>query len=300
MFSHTAYNLRIRSALHLPELPTGEGGVSDVTVCFGSVDRTALDTAKEGVVFASAKEVCLSFSKVATFLIREGREIVIDPVQGVDERWIRIGVLGPSMGALMYQRGWLTLHASSVAVDDEAIAFVGERGWGKSTIAAAMCARGHSFVADDITPVKVDGAGRVIACPGYPQLKLWPDAAASLGEDPDELPRLDPLSQRRARPSTHNFWSEPLPLRRVYVLGGGEKSGIEPLQPKEALVELIRYTYGRELIQVVGTRSHFLKCVSVANNVALCGLKRPYSLASLSDLVRLVEEDLLVDLAVPG
>lgn len=81
-------------------------------------------------------------------------------------------------------------------------------------------------------------------------------------------------------------------LRRIYVLGGGDVAKIRALKPQEALVELLRHTYGRDLFRAVETRSHFLWCTSVINKVSVNGLSRPYSLSRLSDLVQLVEEDL--------
>ena len=291
MFAYSAYNLKISSEIPLPELRISEGP-ADVVVRFGNIGRDFGESGKQVVVDATAGEVCLFFGRIATFLVREGREILVDPVSGVDERWLRIGILGPSLGALLHQRGWLTLHASSVAVGGAAVAFMGERGWGKSTMAATMCDRGHLLVADDVTAARVEDGAYPTVYPGYPQLKLWPDAAASLGEDPETLPRLDPVSMRRARRAVENFSAGPLPLRRVYVLGEGEKSEIVPLRPQEALMQLIGHTYGRQLFQDVGTRTHFLKCASVAGSVEIRNLNRPRDLSELSNLARLVEEDL--------
>jgi hypothetical protein len=291
MPSYTAYSLGIHSALVLPELPPSDAA-ADVVIRFGSVDRALPDASKQGLIDATAEEAYLFFEGIAKFLIRAGREITIDPVPGADEAWMRVGVLGPSMGALLYQRGLLTLHASSVSVGGEAVAFVGERGWGKSTMAAVMCARGHRLVADDVTAVQIDGANSPTVHPGYPQLKLWPEAAASLGEDPEALPRLDPITERRARRLTSEFSADPLPLRRVYVLSGGEDIEVKPVGTQEALIELIRHTYSRELFQAVDTRAHFLKCSAVVNRVPICSLNRQYSLSALPDLALLVEEDL--------
>lgn len=291
MFSYTAYGLNIRSALALPELVNAEG-TADLIVRFGRVERARSETSASGCVRATAEEVHLFWEEAGAFLVRGGREIVMDPAPGVDERILRLVVLGPGLGALLYQRGWLTLHASSVDVEGEAIAFVGEKGEGKSTMAAAMCAKGHRLLADDITAVRTTGTGGPCVYPGFPQLKLWPDAVLSLGEDPDTLPQLVPIMQKRGRCVIKAFAAEPLTLRRIYVLGGGTVPEIRALKPQEALVELIRHTYGRDLFRAVETRSHFLRCTSVINKVSVSGLRRPYTLSRLSDLVRLVEEDL--------
>jgi serine kinase of HPr protein (carbohydrate metabolism regulator) len=63
---------------------------------------------------------------------------------------------------LLQQRGRLVLHASAVTVDLGVVAFMGGPGWGKSTMAAAMYARGHSIVADDVTAVRADKAHPVV------------------------------------------------------------------------------------------------------------------------------------------
>lgn len=291
LFSYTAYGLNISSALALPELVPAEG-TADLIVRFGKVELAHLDPSASGCIRATSGEVHLFWKEAGAFLVRDGREIVVDPAPGIDERILRLVVLGPGLGALLYQRGWLTLHASSLDVGGEAIAFLGEKGEGKSTMAAALCARGHRLVADDVTAVRVTDVGDPSVCPGYPQLKLWPDAVASLGENPDTIPQLVPVAQKRACRLITGFAMKPLPLRRIYVLGGGDSPEITSLEPQEALVQLIRHTYGRELLQAVETRSHFLRCTSVVNKVTINSLNRPYTLSRLSAVARLVEEDL--------
>jgi hypothetical protein len=83
----------------------------------------------------------------------------------------------------------------------------------------------------------------------------------------------------------------PLPLRGIYVLAEDTAQEIEPLTPQEALVELLRHSYGTRLLQTIGAPSHFLQCTKIVNNVTICSLRRPRSLSALSDLVQLVEED---------
>ena len=61
---------------------------------------------------------------------------------------------GPVAAMLRQLRGGLTLHASSVAWNEQAIAFVGNSGAGKSTLAAAIALRTSAkFISDDTAPV---------------------------------------------------------------------------------------------------------------------------------------------------
>jgi hypothetical protein len=285
-----AYGLRIRSELALPELAES-GSAADVTIRFGSVDHSQMGLPEDGLLWATEDEACISFAGIGSFLVRGGREIVVDPAPGEDERWVRNAVLGPVMGALLYQRGWLTLHASATSSGGAAVAFMADQRWGKSTMAAAMCAHGHHLVADDITAVKNDG-DRPIVSPGYPLLKLWPEAAAAVGENPAALLEIMPNVHKRGLRARRESSPEPLPLGCIYVLDQGDAPEIEPLRSQEALIEVVRNTYGRRLFQAVRTGSHLHQCADVINSVPVRRLKRPYSLTALSDVVRLVEEDL--------
>jgi hypothetical protein len=290
MHNYVAYGLNINSAVQLPELPPAIGE-PDIVVSIEKLNSFP-ETDEEGLVRATDEEALITFNSAGRFSVRGGDEIIVDPSPEVSDEELRLVVLGPCMGTILYQRGWLPLHASAVATAGEAIAFMAERGWGKSTTAAAMHARGHWLVADDIAALRFEDADIPTVVPGYPQLKLWPEAVAFLGDTPETLPRLYPNVDKRGRAVTTAFSSTPLPLKRIYVLDEGEVPGIETLSPQEALQKLVHHTYGRQLFQTVKTSWHFLQCTRVIQTVPMRNLKRPYSLAALPEVVRLIEEDL--------
>lgn len=252
---------------------------------------------EEGYSSTVAGEAHLYWTGVGAFRVRDGREIVVDPASEVDEGVYRHYVPGPVLAVLLQQRGFLILHASSVSIRGEAIAFLGPKGWGKSTTAAALHARGHPLVADDVTAVRTDGTGPPMVSPGFPQLKLWPESVASLGENPEKLPRLHPDFQKRTRPAAEGFLPSCLPLRRVYLLGVLDEAEegqrrIEPLGPQRALIELVRHTFGSEALIAVGESPHFFQCADVVNRVSFGHLKRPWALSKLPGVADLIEEDL--------
>ena len=282
----------MRSELALPELIEAESATeADVVVRVGTVVLPRTEPLEKGLLWATEDEACLYFPGIGAFLVSKGREIVVDPAPGEDERWVRNAVLGPGVGALLYQRGLLTLHASATSVGGKAVAFMADRGFGKSTTAAAMCARGHRLIADDITAIN-DEEGEPLVFPGYPLLKLWPEAAASVGEEPAALLEIMPSVQKRGLRARQGFAPEALPLGCIYVLDVGSVPEITPLSSQEALVEIIRNTYGRQLFQAVRRSSHFRQCADVVNRVPVRRLRRPPSLEALAEVARLVEEDL--------
>ena len=296
MYSYAAYGFALRSELALPELDIGDSA-PDVVLRLGTVERRPLELDAQGDgIWATTGEACRSVRNVGTCLVRWGREIVVDPAPGVDERVLRLSILGPAFALLLHQRGCFVLHASAVQCGDGAIAFTGGSGWGKSTLAGAFHARGSALLADDLTALRI-GTGCSTVLPGFPQLKLWPEAAASLGRVPSALSQLHPEFDKRACGARQGFSHRPLPLRRIYLLAEGPGPVIAPLRPQEALIGLTPHWYGfrfgDRLLQAGDAAvRHFRQCATLANSVGVHRLTRPRQLGALGDTVHLVEQEL--------
>lgn len=143
---------------------------------------------------------------LARFLISNGKEIVVDVDDNVEERDASIFVLGTAFGILLHQRGHLVLHGSAVAVDGKAVVFCGPSGAGKSTLAASLVNEGYPFVNDDACHVGFDSDGRPVVFPDGRMLKLWADAVENLS-----------LSDRKGAAVQSNF-------RKFYVPPASESS----------------------------------------------------------------------------
>lgn len=303
--TYLGFGLGIHSYLPLPELVLAETN-SDVRVCKGEVSCSQAYGTASSIRWDAAPdgEVRLLHEEVGKVLVRGGSKIIVEPTPSVDERVLRLFILGPALSLLLHQRGLLVLHASAVAVRDSAIAFLGMKGSGKSTMAAAMHLNGHGIVADDAVAVDFDSTGSSIVVPAFPQLKLWPDSAAALGVAPEELSLLHPQFEKRARRVARGFQQSPLPLRRIYVLAEDIDQKIEILPSQEAFVELVRHSHAARFVSMLeATRtaaSHFRQCVKLTNCVPVCRLKRPRSLSALATVTELVEQDLAKDRYVSG
>jgi hypothetical protein len=291
MHSYFAYGLRIHSDIALPELEPGEAA-ADAFVRLGKVNGIPPDAlTRDYYSKLSVDQVQFFWKEAGKFLIKDGREILIEPEPGVEERVLRLFILGPALALLLYQRGLLILHSSAIAVNDGAIAFLGEAGGGKSTTAAAFHKRGYRVVADDVVAVRLD-AEPPIVFPSFPRLKIWPETATFLGDDLASLAELHPTMAKRGRQVAEAFSKNPLPLRRIYVLAEGQIPEIEILPPHATVIELVRHSYGVRLLQSLDASSHFLQCADLARRIPVRRLKRPYTLESLPGTIRAVEEDL--------
>jgi len=149
---------------------------------------------------------------------RAGRvEIYARP--GVDESVLGLVLTGQVAVVLLNELGHVTLHASAVALPQGAIAFLGAHGQGKSAIAASFLQRGAELVTDDVLPLQPADDG-VLALPGLPMMKLWPQTVEALLEIDHALPAVAAGDEKRllSLDGHFPFRAEPAPLRGIFVL----------------------------------------------------------------------------------
>lgn len=295
MYTYSAYGLSIQSELELPELVAGNDSNGTVTIRFGKVEPLPADVDSQFHSFwATPNETCLCFQGSGAYLVRHGNEIVIQPYPNVDERVLRLGVLGPALSMLLHQRGFLVLHGSAVVINGQAVSFLGNSGDGKSTMAGMLNRLGHPLIADDLSVVDFDPDGNPLLYPGFPQLKLWPETVAMLGDDLDSLARLHPAMEKRARHiKQEEFSPNRVPLRRLYVLQEADTLSIERVQQQQAFIELVRHSHDALLLRHTQSATyHFEQCTRLANKVHIFYVKRPRSLAALPNVARRIEADI--------
>jgi hypothetical protein len=261
-----------------------------VVIRLGNIERLPPKiSGDEGYVDATTDEVYLFWKDVGAYLVRNGCEIVVDPLPSMDEQVTRLFLLGSALGVLIHQRGLLTLHASAVALNGGAVVFMGESGWGKSTTAAALHARGHNVLADDLVALDMSSTGAPTVLSGFPRLKLSPEPAAALGHDLEKLSVFHPEDERRD--CGVRFQPTSLPLVCIYVLGAGSRQTIELLRPQEAFVELVHHSYAIYFLKNAGaTPAHFRQCARLAGVFPIYRLNRQLALSALPGIARLVEE----------
>jgi hypothetical protein len=147
---------------------------------------------------------------------------------------------GTVSAVLLTLRGQTVLHASAVAIDGAAIAFVGQSGRGKSTLAALMCLEGADLVTDDVLAID---AGPPVTCTGGAyELRLRPAASVLAEHRPDGATRT--TADERLAFSPAPALVEPLPLAAIVVpTPNREISEIEVrrLEPSKAVFWLLAF-----------------------------------------------------------
>lgn len=291
MHAYTVCGLNIHSEIALPALLPGHH-TADLVIKHGDVALPEMKRGGYGLWYAVTPDtVYLRWERVGDFRIKDGSEITIMSDPTITEQTLQQFILGSALGAALFQRGQLVLHASAVVAHTGAIAFLGESGWGKSTLAASLHARGYPMLTDDLLVVCAGTQGHLVF-PGLPEFKLWPDTLAALGEDTCSLSEVFPGQEKRVRPVNSNYQHDPIPLDRIYVLSRGEQHEIVPLAPNEGIFELIRHTYGIGVFHLICFRQHFLHCTTLARLTPVLRLnRRRMTMDELPLLLDLVEDN---------
>lgn len=293
MNSYFAYGLHIHSPFPLPDLPPG-GDKPDVVFLLDRVEKRQPEQGYPSFRTDSG-DIFVSIYKVAQVLIKKGRHVIIDPLPGVDERVLRIYLLGMVMGVLLHQWGKHAFHASAVTLLGEAIAFMGTKCMGKSSTAAHFHAAGCGLITDDLLALSQEN-GSLMVTPGIAQIKLMPDAARHLQQIPDTCETVHPVLQKHPHCIVSGFVRKPTPLKKVYILQESETNDIVPLHPKKAVKEVLPHWYSAQfgigMIQALGAQDFLSQCAVLAEQVPIALLKRRHDLEVFPELLDLVRRDL--------
>ena len=287
--TYSCYGLVLASEIELPDLgaPLVTGAEPDVVVRLGplAAPPTTADPLPYGL-WRDGTSAGVLVPDVGRYEARDGREVIIDPVDGADPRSVRLFLLGSVLGAVMMQRDHLVLHGNAFRVGDACAVVVGHSGAGKSTLAAELDLRGFDVLSDDVVPVDSSG----MAIPGHPRIKLWDDALERLGVDTDGLERINDDHEKFQLPLRRNEVG-PLPLRWVYVLERheGDELLLEPVRGAATFGTLYEHTYRNELVHGAGPMAqHLEQCARLVSVARVTRVRRPvasYTVEATADAI---------------
>jgi hypothetical protein len=188
----------------------------------------------------------------------------------------------------------MVLHGAAAARDGRAMAICGISGVGKSTLAAALCREGYSFVTDDICAIGLNAEREPVVWPDGRQLKLWTQS----------IKRLD-LDERRGeavRDSFEKYYVAPHGrsvelcggmdrprLSAIYVLREAKpplQEGVARLMLPDALRRLDFEAYRPGLRAKIGQRPEMLSyAANVLSHAKVFLLSRPRGFEHLAETV---------------
>lgn len=296
MYNYTAFGLQISSEPELPGLMPGTGN-PDVTIRFGEVPDNLPEPIKgKGVAYElNDNSFLLKVPGVARFLVNNGNEIVIEKVDGADDSDIAMFTINTPIGALLYQRGFLPLHASAIAINGGCVIFTGISGVGKSTILASFHQHGYHVLADEVCAISLSEKGEPYVQPGVAYTYLWRDVLDHLGKDASILKHRNNNHEKFKVHIDERFCREALPLKRVYVLSTKNTPGIEieEIKGNEKFLPIKQNSYRLRIGTAISNPSaFFIMHSSIGKHTVVKWIWRPHEIINIDQLRELVIQDM--------
>ena len=298
MYNYVAYTLKIKSEIAFPELllwpVDNTSALADVVIRLGRVSPHGISSAtSRGLTYQLGKYAFwLYVPNVAYFLVNDGHEIIVEPLQGSEEDSIRVFLLEACFAALLMQRAIFLIRGCVIQIDEFAVAFVGDYGLCQSTLLINFIHAGYSVIADGICAI--DSHGNVL--PSFPQVHLWPDAIPHVGDEPSPNRVLRPGLEKVSVSILESFQPNKLPLRAIYNLSINnlQINRFTSLYSIQKIQCIEKSIYRKYLIEEMGLKStYFKRVVELAQQVIMADIERYADNFKVVEWIDWVKKDLI-------
>jgi len=299
-FHHT-----LESNIQLPELPGETDG--SPTIFFRST--TITETTKSvstwhhhwrlpnGQISISLRKekdrYWLRFPSIARFLITPGNNHVICfRHSGVPDTTIRHLLLDQVVPRLLSHNGEQIIHASCIKNGASTIAFSGESGFGKSTLAAYFHSQGFPLLTDDCLLLTTTGS-TIYGTPNYPGVRLAKDALALISKT---ILSAAPVTHygTKKRVVLHNSCDmTPRPLAALFILqppgnNSAPTISIDKISGAQAALELIKNSFPLDISDspVMGEQLKKLAFIAGSAELNIYHLSYPRRIKVLPEVIK--------------
>ena len=290
------FDILIESNIPFPELPEIEQGKSSISIQLlpdSYPDESQLKwyhhwRLPNGEISISCArsgdDYFLRFPLLADFLISQnGEQIFCFTMPHTLEETIRHLLVDQVIPRLIAHQSRIVLHASAIEIEGGLIAFLGQSGWGKSTLATSFYEQGLPLLTDDCLMIKLE-ADKIVGVPAYAGSRLWQDSMDALVSDKSSVHPVDQYSSKKrlifsdARINKINS----LPLKAIFVLVSPKESiglkeiAVKPLKGAEMIMEMVKHSFYLDITDMNKTYIQFESLGKITNSsVPIYYLKYP-------------------------
>lgn len=298
MYEYRAFGMHIESelTLALPLAPRFDALASPtfgesrsgafpewrVSIGLGRVKKDPTLSQRLGRIYygKSGKDIQVEVPWAGRFRVLGDSRIDVEPEPSADEQTVGLYITGFVLAFLLRRHPFLTMHGSAVAgLQGEALVFLGERGSGKSTTAAALTQLGYKVLCDDVVPV----ASGSVVFPGIPFPKLLPDAYEHLiGDSALALDLFDGIDKYQVELAAGHA---PAALRAIFILEPADIARFEILSLRGAakIAAIIPHICSSPGIDDV--RELFTRCIERLGQGSVYRVRRPIAGYCLPELI---------------
>jgi hypothetical protein len=302
------FGLRLRSHWRLPCSGDGRSGEVQTELVRGSDSLFAEAAREAGVPESSAAwyhharlpdgSDFLRWSGLFEFVVSaDGRRVDARALSRGAAEMFQTYALGHVLSFALLKLGLEPFHATALVAEGEAVAFLGNSGYGKSSLAAAFLQASYKLLTDDLLILK-DQAGLFLGQPGPPRIKLFAHVAQRFLGRSDGV-RMNPESEKLVFAlDAEQAALAPSPLRAIYVLrspagqSSARKITIRTLRARQAVMALIRNTFNAVVRDPDRLKRQFRAAAQIAERVPVRALSYPRDLSLLPSVVQAVRLDL--------
>jgi hypothetical protein len=229
----------------------------------------------------------------------DGGDILCRRLEEAAAESFNVYLLGQVLSFSLVALGFEPLHGTAVVTDGGAAVFLGDCGYGKSTLGAALLARGFPILTDDVVVVE-ERDGQWTVHSGVPRIKLFPSVQRELLGSDFTGPPMNSATTKLVLPlgSEHTIRGL-VPRKALYVLSDPEQSvqsgrspvTIQSLAGREAFLEVTRAAFNLLVVDPQRNANQFAFATRLSGSVPVRRLTYPRDLSALPAVCTALLED---------
>lgn len=291
---YKAYGMNIKSSIILPGI-VSKFKKSDINIIFDELSRfpseNCIKSDYNNLKLQIADNIIgIFWNDIEICRIQNSDEIIINQLSGLKDRFLVLAILGTAIPLILNKRNMLMLHGTALNIDNNAIAFIGSEGAGKSTTSFAFIKKGYRLLSDDVLGIKLNNENIPNVISGFPVIKLWPEVIRNMGENPDLMPKIQSGVEKRFYYTYNNFINESVPLKMIFLIKETRKDTIiRDHSLQESTIELVKSTLYANSFNNTQLINNLINCGEIAKRVPIKLLEVKRSLNDIPNLVKIVE-----------
>lgn len=305
--TYLVYGLRIRSSWELPCEEARGAEAVDIEIVDGPVSIIDRASRAAGRAFAGTESLRYAVLEDSAYLrwpdlfefvvSADGARIVGRPLSAKSMPAFRTYLLGQVLSFALLRMGLEPLHVTAVEVRGRVVGLTGDSGYGKSTLAAQFVRDGHRLLTDDLLVMR-NGGSALVAYPGPPRLKLFPESMRLLGPGFVGAPMIDTSTKMLVHLDASQVCTEPHPVGAIYALRRPAadssliRTTIRTMTGRRAFLELTKNTFNTVVLAPERLSNQFSLAARVATSIPIKSLTYPPGLDRVESVKAAIVRDL--------